>query len=147
MTPSSPKNRTAGFTLVELMVVLVVLGLLAALVFPKLAGVGNQARRDVTGTQIKALEDALEQFQVENGFYPATEQGLEALISKPSGGREALRYREGGYLKMVPKDPWKNPYVYLCPGVHGPFDLMSYGADGVPGGDDNDADINNWEVE
>jgi general secretion pathway protein G len=149
MTPSVPARRPArpdaGFTLIELMVVLIVLGLLAALVFPRLAGVGDKARADTTRAQIKGIEDALEQFNIENGFFPSTEQGLAALVSRPSSGQEAKKYREGGYLKSVPKDGWENPFVYLSPGSHGDYDIISYGADGVPGGDGKNADITNWE--
>ncbi len=142
-----PARPDAGFTLIELLVVLVVLGLLAALVFPKLAGVGDKARVDTTKTQIKALEDAVEQFNIENGFYPGTEQGLMALVLKPTSGQEPKNYREGGYLKTVPKDAWGNDFVYQAPGAHGAFDITSYGADGLPGGDGKYADINNWELQ
>jgi general secretion pathway protein G len=139
-------SSRSGFTLIELMVVLVILGLLAAVVYPKLTGRGQQARVDTAKVQVRLLEDALHQFEVENGFYPSTEQGLAALVSKPTTGREPLKYREGGYLDRIPKDPWGGEYRYISPGSHGSFDIISYGADGLPGGEGDSADINNWEL-
>ncbi|PLX41021.1 MAG: type II secretion system protein GspG [Deltaproteobacteria bacterium] len=138
-----------GFTLVELLVVITVLGILAALVLPRVTGQTAKAKVSAAKIQIRALEDALNQFEVENGFFPSTEQGLEALVSQPNTGKEAKNWREGGYLQRpnVPKDPWENKYIYLSPGNNGAFDLSSYGADGLPGGEGNDADINNWELE
>ncbi len=151
---SSPEKRNcrrrheAGFTLIELLVVLVILGLLAGIVLPRLTGTSEKARRDAAKVQISALEDALQHFEVDNGFYPDTEQGLEALVSEPTTGRAPTRWRAGGYLDKVPKDPWKNAYVYISPGSDGrPYDLLSYGADGEPGGEDNYADITSWEIE
>ncbi len=135
-----------GFTLIELMVVLVILGLLAAVVVPRLGGKTQEARIDVAKTQIRLISDALNQFEVENGFYPSTDQGLDALVSPPTTGREAKKFRQGGYLDRVPTDPWENEYRYLSPGAHGAFDISSYGADGLPGGEGNDADINSWEI-
>jgi general secretion pathway protein G len=135
-----------GLTLIELMVVLVILGLMAALVFPKLTGTTGKARIQTAQIQIRALEDALNQFEVENGFFPTTEQGLEALAAKPSTGREAKKWREGGYMDKVPKDPWGNEYRYVSPGANGSFDLSSFGSDGVPGGEGDSADINSWEL-
>lgn len=145
---SEPKTvrRDAGFTLIELMVVLIILGLLAAVVVPKLTGQTDDAKVKVTKTQIKLVEDALNQFEVENGFFPTTDQGLAALVTQPTGGREAKNYRKGGYLQRVPQDGWGNEFRYMSPGSHGPFDIVSLGADGVPGGDGNNADINGWEI-
>lgn len=139
-------RTNAGFTLVELMVVIVILAALAAIVVPNLVGIGEQAKIDTTKTSIQNLEDVLAQFEVDNGFFPTTEQGLEALVTPPSTGREPKKYREGGYTKRLPVDGWGNPFVYIAPGANGPYDITSYGADGLPGGDGDDADINNWEL-
>jgi len=136
----------AGFTLIEIMVVIVILGLLAALVVPKLVGRTEEAKKTQSRVQIKSLQQALELFKLDNGFYPTTEQGLEALVRIPEGGRTPKNYRKGGYLDRVPQDPWGNLYVYVSPGAHGDFDISSYGADGVPGGEGEDADINSWET-
>ena len=140
------RNRE-GFTLLEIMVVIVILGLLAALVVPKLIGRTEEAKRTQTRLQIKNLEQALQLFKLDNGFYPETEQGIEALVQAPETGRIPKNYRKDGYLDRVPTDPWKNPYVYVSPGTHGAYDITSYGADGVPGGEGEDADINSWEAE
>jgi general secretion pathway protein G len=146
----SPRRRSdAGFTLIELLVVLVILGVLAGIVMPRLFGRGEEAKRTAARVQMRILEDALNQYEVDTGTYPSTEQGLEALIREPTVGRIPDRWREGGYLEKstVPKDPWGSEYVYLSPGNHGAFDLLSYGPDGEPGGDGKFADIVNWELE
>lgn len=136
-----------GFTLLELMVVVVILGVLAALVVPRFVSRDEQAKRTAASVQIKSLEEALGLFKLDNGFYPSTEQGLQALVSKPTIGRTAKKYRSGGYVKVVPKDPWSNPFVYISPGAHGDFDIVAYGADGEPGGDGDDADVQSWSTE
>lgn len=135
----------AGFTLIEIMVVIVILGLLAALVVPKLVGRTEEAKKTQARVQIKSLQQALELFKLDNGFYPTTEQGLDALVRQPEGGRVPKNYRRGGYIERVPKDPWNNPYVYASPGQRGDFEISSYGADGVQGGEGEDADINSWD--
>ncbi len=144
------KDRRAGFTLIELMVVIAILGILAALVAPSIIGRKEDAMRAAAKAQIKNFEQALKLFYVDNGFYPSTEQGLQALVEKPTIGRIPTRWREGGYLesKTVPKDPWGNPYVYISPGIHNrDFDIISYGADGQEGGEGKDADIQSWALD
>ncbi len=136
-----------GFTLIEIMVVVVILGILAAIVVPRLLERPDEARRVKAKADIKGLEEALGLFRLDNTFYPTTEQGLKALVSKPEVGRIPTKYPEGGYLKKVPQDPWGNDYAYLSPGVHDDFDLISYGADGEPGGEGNNADIQSWDLE
>ncbi len=138
------RRKNEGFTLIELMVVLVILGLLAAIVMPRFFGQGEKAKITAARVQMKVIEDALHQYEIENGGYPTTEQGLDALVKKPSVGTVPPRWREGGYLEKttVPKDPWGNPYVYTSPGANGTdYDLYSYGADGAPGGEGNNKDI------
>ncbi len=138
-----------GFTLIEIMVVMVILGILAGLIIPRIMGRPEEARRTKARIQIESIETALKLYKLDNGSYPTTEQGLQALVELPSVGKLASAWREGGYLEKgrVPKDPWDSEYVYLCPGIHGDFDLVSYGADGETGGEGKDMDINNWELE
>jgi len=142
------RNRK-GFTLIEIIVVVFILSLLAAIVAPRLIGRTEDARVTEARVQIRNFETALKLFKLDNGFYPSTEQGLDALVEKPSVGRETRSYREGGYLeqKRIPLDPWKNPYVYASPGVNGDYDIMSLGADGQEGGEGYDADIQSWNLE
>jgi general secretion pathway protein G len=139
-------DKERGFTLIELMVVVVILGILAAFIVPKLLDRPEQARRTKATADIRSLEESLGLFKLDNGFYPSTEQGLQALVSKPTVGRIPSKYAEGGYLRKVPADPWETPYVYLMPGVHGDYDIISYGADGVPGGEGNNGDVQSWEL-
>ena len=138
-----------GFTLIELMVVIVILGVLAGLIIPRIMGRPEEARRMKARVQIESIETALKLYKLDNGSYPSTEQGLQALVEAPTVGQLPRAWREGGYLEKgrVPRDPWENEYVYLSPGVHDDFDISSYGADGEPGGEDNDKDVNNWELE
>jgi general secretion pathway protein G len=136
-----------GFTLIEIMVVVVILGILAAIVVPRLLERPEEARRTKAAVDIKGLEEAIGLFKLDNGFYPSTDQGLQALVTKPETGRIPPRYHEGGYLKKVPTDPWGSPYIYLSPGIHGDFDIISYGGDGEAGGEGNNADVNSRELE
>lgn len=146
--PRLAKN-SHGFTLIEIMVVMVILGILAGLIVPRIMDRPEEARRTKAAIQIGSLEQALKLYKLDNGRYPTTEQGLQALVEVPSVGRLANKWREGGYLDKgkVPKDPWDFEFVYISPGLRGDFDLMSYGPDGEPGGEGGDADINNWELE
>jgi len=138
-----------GFTLIEIMVVMVILGILGGLIIPRIMGRPEEARRTKARIQIESIETALKLYKLDNGLYPTTDQGLQALVEPPSVGKLANAWREGGYLEKgrVPKDPWDNEYVYLCPGIHGDLDLVSYGSDGETGGEGKDMDINNWELE
>ncbi len=138
-----------GFTLIELMVVIVILGILAGLVVPRLMGRPEEAKQVKAQLQIESLETALKLYKLDNGAYPTTDQGLHALVELPGSGTAPSNWREGGYLEKgnVPTDPWGNDFVYLSPGLHHEYDIISYGADGVPDGEGKDQDINNWEIE
>lgn len=131
------------------MVVIVILGILAAFIGPKLMGRTEQAKAVQTRVQIESLETALKLYKLDNGIYPSTEQGLQALVEKPETGNVPRNWRSEGYLEKgrVPTDAWKNEFIYLSPGIHGDYDITSYGADGVPGGEGDNKDINNWELE
>ena len=137
-----------GFTLIEIMVVIVILALLAALVGPKLMGRTDDAKITDARVQIKNIETALKLYKLDTGNYPSTEQGLTALVTKPTVGVIPNGYKEGGYLesKKVPKDPWGSDYLYISPGEHGDYDLFCYGADGAKGGEGKNADITSWDT-
>ncbi len=138
-----------GFTLIELMVVIVILGVLAMYVGPRLMGRPGEAKQVKARVDIAAIETALKLYKLDNGVYPSTEQGLRALVEPPSTEPVAKNWKKGGYMEKnrVPQDPWKNDYIYLSPGTHGDYDIISYGADSSPGGDGEDADVHNWEIE
>lgn len=141
-------NNQHGFTLIEVLVVLIILGLLIGIVGPKVIGHSDEAKVKTARIQIEGLSSALKMYKLDNGRYPSTEQGLEALVTQPQSGDVPRKWRKGGYLEgKVPQDPWGGEYLYLCPGAHGDFDLMSYGADGVAGGEDYDKDVTSWESE
>ena len=146
MKPRIPRGQE-GFTLIEILVVVVILGILASIIVPKIMRRPEEARRTKAVMDIKAIETALNLYRLDNGVYPSTEQGLEALVTKPTTGVIPRNWKEDGYLDKVPKDPWGNPFVYLHPGVHKEFDLVSYGADGVEGGEGKDADVENWNLD
>lgn len=135
------RTRQRGFTLIEIMVVVVILGILAALVVPQVMGRPDQAKVTVAGGDIKGISSALEMYRLDNGTYPTTQQGLEALVAPPSTPPAPRAWNPEGYLKALPVDPWGNPYRYLSPGAKGPFDLYSLGSDGKPGGTGLAADI------
>jgi general secretion pathway protein G len=148
--PTSYRKREEGFTLIEIMVVVIILGLLAGLVLPRILGQEEKAKVEAAKVQIRSLESALDAFKLDNGFYPTTDQGLAALIRKPEGGRIPNKWRDGGYLKpaRIPKDPWGKDYVFLSPGNEGrEYDIISYGADNEPGGEGNNADIESWSMQ
>lgn len=138
------KERSRGFTLIEIMVVIVILGILAGLVLPRFMGRTEEAKKVKAKLQIENLEGALKLYKLDTGMYPTTEQGLEALVQKPATGTVPSNWREGGYLEKgkVPLDPWNRPYVYVAPGVKNKdFDLKSLGGDGEEGGEGENADI------
>lgn len=133
-----------GFTLLEVMVVVVILGILAALVVPKIISRPDEARIIAAKQDIATLVQALKLYRLDNQRYPTTEQGLQALVSRPATSPVPANWKAGGYLERLPRDPWGNPYQYLNPGVHAEIDIYSFGADGAPGGDAHDADIGSW---
>jgi general secretion pathway protein G len=137
------KRRDAGFTLIELMIVMAIIALLAAFVGPRFLGKKEQAEVQAARAQIEMFGTALDAFRLDVGRYPTSEEGLDALIHKPSN---ADRW-DGPYLRkdLIPTDPWKNPYIYKSPGDHGGYDILSYGADKTPGGEGNNHDIASWE--
>jgi general secretion pathway protein G len=143
------RRGNRGFTLIELMVVIVILGILAGLIIPRIMGRPDEARQTKARIMIEGIETALKLYRLDNGFYPTTEQGLRALVEASTIQPVPRNWREGGYLEKgkVPKDPWGNDFVYLCPGTQGEFDLISYGADGQPGGEGKNKDITNWSSE
>jgi len=138
-----------GFTLIELMVVIVILGILVSFIAPRLMGRPDEAKQVKARVQIESLETAIKLYKLDNGIYPTTEQGLQALIEQPQTGTLPKKWRKGGYLEKgkVPKDPWGNEFIYLSPGAHGDYDIIAYSADGVPGGEEFDKDINSWEID
>ncbi len=142
-------ENNKGFTLLEIIVVVFILSLLVAIVAPRIIGRTDDARIAGAKVQIKNFETALKLFKLDNGFYPSTEQGIEALVEKPTVGQIPQKYKEGGYLeqKRIPLDPWGNPYIYISPGIYGDFDIICYGADGKEGGEGKNADIKNWDIQ
>jgi general secretion pathway protein G len=137
-------SRAAGFTLIEVLVVVVILGILAAVVVPRLMDRPDEARVARAKQDIQAIVTALNLYRLDNHVYPSTQQGLEALVRRPSGTPEAPNWREGGYLDRLPRDPWGREYLYLNPGTRGEIDVYSLGADGQPGGTGVNAEIGNW---
>jgi general secretion pathway protein G len=135
-----------GFTLLEVMVVVVILGILAALVVPKIINRPDEARAIAAKQDIASLMQALKLYRLDNQRYPSTEQGLQALVVRPTSAPLAPNWKTGGYLERLPRDPWGNPYQYLNPGLRGELDVFSLAADGAPGGEGNDADIGSWAL-
>jgi len=137
-------SRQRGFTLLEVMVVVVILGILAALIVPKIISRPDDARVVAAKQDIASVMQALKLYRLDNHRYPSTEQGLQALVVRPTTTPIPPDWKAGGYLDRLPKDPWGNPYQYLNPGLHGEVDIVSFGSDGEPGGEGNDADIGSW---
>lgn len=137
------QQRQRGFTLLEIMVVIVIVGILASLVVPNLMGNKEKADHQKVVSDIVALESALDMYKLDNGRYPTTEQGLQALVTKPSAQPEPRNYPQGGYIRRLPQDPWGADYQLLSPGQHGQLDVFSYGPDGIP---DTEDDIGNWTI-
>lgn len=143
--PARPQRRPAGFTLIEILVVIVILGILAAVVVPRVMDQPDQARVTKARQDVQALVTALNLYRLDNFAYPSTDQGLEALVERPAGTPAAPNWKAGGYVDRLPRDPWGNPYQYLNPGLHGEIDVYSLGADGASGGEGLNADIGNWD--
>ena len=141
--PPRPRGRSAGFTLIELMVVLVIIGVLAALIVPNVLNRADDARITAARTDVNNLMQALKLYRLDNLRYPSAEQGLQALVARPSTGPAPANWRP--YLDKLPNDPWGRPYQYLSPGIKGEVDVMSFGADGRSGGEGNNADIGSWQ--
>ncbi|MCG3200263.1 MAG: Type II secretion system protein G [Gammaproteobacteria bacterium] len=141
------QRHATGFTLIEVMVVVVILGILAAIVVPRIMSRPDEARVIKAQQDIRAVEAALSLFKLDNFEYPTTDQGLEALVSKPDNLAPGAKWKEGGYLDRLPKDPWGADYQYLRPGTHGEYDLYSLGADRASGGEGISADIGNWGLD
>lgn len=145
--PHSNARTQRGFTLIEIMVVVVIIGVLGAIVVPQFMSRPDQAKVTAARIDIQAITTSLEMYRLDNFSYPSTQQGLEALVKYPQGAPVPRNWNAQGYLKSIPVDPWGTPYQYLNPGVHsadGSYDLYSLGADGLPGGEGNAADIGNW---
>lgn len=149
MSERQPLTRAVqgGFTLIEIMVVVVIIGILAAIIAPNILGRADEARVTAAKQGIRTIDSALKLYRLDNFQYPTTDQGLEALVERPTILPEPRNWKDGGYLERVPKDPWGNEYVYLSPGQRGDFDLYSLGADGQPGGEGFNADVGNWNVD
>jgi general secretion pathway protein G len=139
-------RRTRGFTLIEIMVVITILGVLAALIVPKIVGRTDDARISAAKQDVATIMQAMKLYRLDNGRYPTTEQGLHALIERPTTEPQPSNWKQGGYLERLPKDPWGNDYLYLNPGLHGEIDVFSYGRDNLPGGEGPDADIGSWQL-
>lgn len=141
------KRKQNGFTLLEVMVVVVILGVLASFVVPNLLGNKEKADQQKAVSDITALENALDMYKLDNSVYPTTDQGLEALVKMPSGSPAPRNYQDGGYIRRLPQDPWGYEYQYLSPGDNGTVDIFSLGSDGQEGGEGSAADIGNWNIQ
>jgi len=137
----------SGFTLIEILVVVMILGILATVIIPRIMDKPDIARVTKAKMDIKAIKGALAMYKLDTSVYPTTEQGLMALVAKPSTGNIPKRWNPDGYLSKVPKDPWDNDYLYLSPGTNAEFEIICLGADGEPGGENFNADIYSWELD
>lgn len=144
--PGAPRCAESGVTLIEMMIVLVIIGVIAAAIVPNVIGRPDEARVTVARTDIRSIASALELYRLDNRAYPTTRQGLAALVEKPTQAPQPVNWSAGGYLAQTPADPWGNAYIYRSPGEDGGFDLISYGADGKPGGEGVDADLSNRDA-
>jgi general secretion pathway protein G len=135
-----------GFTLIEVLIVVVILGILAGLIVPRIMDRPDQARVVAAKNDIQAIIGALKLYRLDNGVYPSAEQGLAALVKRPETGEVPRNWKPGGYLERLPQDPWQSDYQYLNPGIHGEIDVFSLGRDRRPGGEDYDADIGSWNL-
>jgi len=140
----SVRYRQSGFTLIELMVVIAILGVLLALVAPNIIGRPDQARILRAQSDVGQIQTAMDLYRLDNGFYPSQQQGIESLVTRPTSPPEPRAWTAGGYLRSMPVDPWGNEYVYRNPGQHVDIDIFSYGANGIEGGEGDDAEIGNW---
>lgn len=140
-----PSTKQLGFSLIEIMVVVVIIGLLASIVGPKVLNSAGQAREQKAVADFANLATALKMYKLDNYIYPSTEQGIQALITATDISPQPKNFRQGGYMDKLPKDPWGNEYLYLSPGENGDFDIYTYGADGISGGEGESADMGNWE--
>lgn len=140
-------RSAGGFTFIEIMVVVAILAILAALVVPRIMGRTDDAKRTAAKVQIRNIEGALQLYKLDNGVYPSTEQGLKALVEKPSVGVIPKKWKIGGYIPKLPEDPWGTPYKYLSPSQKGDYEIISLGTDGEPGGEGVNADITNWNLD
>lgn len=145
-TNRNRKHRIGGFTLIELLVVVLILGILGGLIIPRVIDRPDQARVVAAKNDINTIMNALKLYRLDNGVYPTSEQGLQALVRRPETGDIPRNWKSGGYIEKLPKDPWGGDYVYLNPGVHGDVDVVSYGADRQPGGEGYNTDIGSWDA-
>lgn len=144
MKQTSLNKRQQGLTLIEILISITIIVIFVGVVVPRVMDKPDQARIARAKQDIRSIETALDLYRLDNFSYPSTEQGLEALVSQPSGDPPANNWKQGGYLKSLPKDPWDRPYQFLSPGSQGEIDVFTYGADGRPGGEGPNADVGNW---